>query len=49
MIKGKHLQQAFDGFVHFCGVRGVGISGLSTSQKYLRLYKISNTNSHLIN
>ena len=29
MIKGKHIQQAFDGFVYFCGVGGVGMSWLS--------------------
>ena len=28
MIKSKHIQQAFGGFVHFCGVGGVGISWL---------------------
>ena len=31
MIKGKHIQQAFYGFVYFRGVRGVGISGLYTN------------------
>ena len=33
MIKSKHIQQAFNGFVHFCGVGGVGVSGLQTMQK----------------
>ena len=31
MIKGKHIQQAFGGFVYLCGVGGVGISWLSPS------------------
>ena len=33
MIKSKHIQQAFNGFVQFCGVGGVGVIGLQTMQK----------------
>lgn len=33
MIKGKHIQQAFDGFVWLFGVGGVGSQPLATSVK----------------
>ena len=31
MIKCKHIQHVFNGFVHFCGVGGVGVSVLWAS------------------